>query len=110
MGCCCGKDQPVKVPHELNQPSKIDHEEKDKIGLPDPPSSPPASHVLVFVALFDYEARTNDDLSFQKGDFLEVKEEDRTFDWWMATSRKTNQSGYIPNNYVAEVKTLEAEE
>ncbi|XP_028406414.1 tyrosine-protein kinase Src42A-like [Dendronephthya gigantea] len=64
----------------------------------------------VFVALYDYEARTDEDLPFQKGDFLEVEPENCELDWWVATSRSTGKSGYIPRNYVAEVGTLEAED
>ena len=81
--------------------------------LPKPPASPPPvenPNTRLFVALFDYEARTSEDLSFKKGEYLEVNQDNIKFDWWLAKSRKTNQEGYIPSNYVAEVKTLEAEE
>ncbi|XP_028406178.1 tyrosine-protein kinase Src42A-like [Dendronephthya gigantea] len=79
-----------------------------------PPSSPKeeaqkTNDGKVFVALYDYEARINEDLSFQKGDFLEVEPENCEFDWCIAKSRSTGKSGYIPRNYVA-VKTLEAED
>ena len=35
-------------------------------------SSSPAHTALLFVALYDYEARTEEDLSFKKGDILEI--------------------------------------
>ena len=73
------------------------------------PSSP-KSDVRLFVALFDYDARTSEDLTFKKGDYLEVKPENTAYDWWQAKSRSSQQEGYIPSNYVAEVNTLEAEE
>ena len=69
-----------------------------------------AKDVIVYVALYDYEAQREEQLSFKKGDYLEVKIEDCNFDWWMAKSRNTGNTGYIPNNYVAEVKSLDAEE
>ena len=70
----------------------------------------PKSDVRLFVALFDYDARTSEDLTIKKGDYLEVKPENTAFDWWQAKSRSSQQEGYIPSNYVAEVNPLEAEE
>ncbi|KAL1390311.1 hypothetical protein pipiens_001326 [Culex pipiens pipiens] len=32
-----------------------------------------------------------------------------TGDWWLARSKKTRQEGYIPSNYVAKLKSIEAE-
>lgn len=61
-----------------------------------------------FVALYDYEARTDEDLSFKKGEILEILN-DTQGDWWYAKSRTTKQEGYIPSNYVAKVKSLESE-
>ncbi|KAG8123936.1 hypothetical protein E2320_019289, partial [Naja naja] len=50
--------------------------------------------VTLFVALYDYEARTEDDLR----------------DWWEARSLTTGETGYIPSNYVAPVDSIQAEE
>ncbi|XP_071510875.1 tyrosine-protein kinase Src42A-like, partial [Diadema antillarum] len=60
-----------------------------------------------YVALFDYEARTQDDLGFKKGEELEVQND--SGDWWLARSRVTGREGYIPCNYVAKVQSLESE-
>ena len=62
----------------------------------------------VYVALYDYEARTDEDLSFKKGDHLEILNESQG-DWWYARSRNTREEGYIPSNYVAKLKSIEAE-
>lgn len=62
----------------------------------------------IFIALFDYEARTPDDLRFQKGEQLEIID-DTQGDWWLAESRLTGQRGYIPSNYVARLRSIEAE-
>lgn len=62
----------------------------------------------IFVALYDYDARTDEDLSFKKGEHLEVIN-DTQGDWWLAMSRATKQQGYIPSNYVAKLKSIEAE-
>lgn len=62
----------------------------------------------VFVALYDYDARTAEDLSFRKGEHLEIQT-DTEGDWWYAKSLTTKLEGYIPSNYVAKLKSLESE-
>ena len=62
----------------------------------------------IFVALYDYEARTSEDLSFQKGEQLEILN-DTQGDWWYARSKHGEREGYIPSNYVAKLKSLESE-
>uniref|UniRef100_A0A1I8Q325 Tyrosine-protein kinase n=1 Tax=Stomoxys calcitrans TaxID=35570 RepID=A0A1I8Q325_STOCA len=62
----------------------------------------------IFVALHDYTALTIDDLSFAKGEHLEILN-DTQGDWWMARSKRTRQEGFIPSNYVAKLKSIEAE-
>ncbi|KAG9355563.1 hypothetical protein JZ751_000401 [Albula glossodonta] len=65
--------------------------------------------VTLFVALYDYEARTEDDLSFQKGEKFHIINNTEG-DWWEARSLDTGSSGYIPSNYVAPVDSIQAEE
>ena len=62
----------------------------------------------VFVALYDYDARTDEDLSFKKGDHLVILN-DTQGDWWFARSKATRLEGYIPSNYVAKLESIEAE-
>ena len=62
----------------------------------------------VFVALYDYDARTDEDLSFRKGEHLEIIN-DTQGDWWYARSKTSKKEGYIPSNYVAKLKSLESE-
>ncbi|XP_056620249.1 tyrosine-protein kinase SRK2 [Triplophysa dalaica] len=64
----------------------------------------------VYIALYDYAARTGEDLSFHKGDKLKplIKKDD----WWYAigiTGISANKQGYIPSNYVAPVESIDAE-
>lgn len=66
------------------------------------------SPTRIFVALYDYDARTDEDLSFRKGEHLEILN-DTQGDWWLARSKKTKQEGYIPSNYVARLQSIEAE-
>ena len=75
--------------------------------LPDP-SDLTSGLNKIFVALYDYDARTDEDLSFKKGEHLEILN-DTQGDWWFARSKATKLEGYIPSNYVAKLKSIEAE-
>jgi hypothetical protein len=75
--------------------------------LPDP-ANEPNLQTKTFVALYDYDARTDEDLSFKKGEHLEILN-DTQGDWWFAKSKATKLEGYIPSNYVAKLKSIEAE-
>ena len=63
----------------------------------------------MYVCKYDYESRTADDLSFKKGDLLYVISAEEG-GWWLAQSEDGREDGYIPSNYVAEYKSLDAEE
>ena len=77
--------------------------------LPDPVDvNSSNTHTKTFVALYDYDARTDEDLSFKKGEHLEIIN-DTQGDWWFARSKATKLEGYIPSNYVAKLKSIEAE-
>lgn len=65
--------------------------------------------VTLFVALYDYEARTEDDLTFTKGEKFHILNNTEG-DWWEARSLSSGQTGYIPSNYVAPVDSIQAEE
>lgn len=64
---------------------------------------------LIYVALYDYEARTNEDLSFKKGERMEITN-NTDGGWWQAKSLSSGRSGYIPSNYIAPVTSLQTEE
>ncbi|CAN8001775.1 unnamed protein product, partial [Ixodes hexagonus] len=61
------------------------------------------------VALYTYNARDDGDLSFRKGDRLQILN-DSDPDWWHAKQVNGQQTGYIPRNYVAFEKTVESED
>uniref|UniRef100_A0AAR2JJP3 Tyrosine-protein kinase n=1 Tax=Pygocentrus nattereri TaxID=42514 RepID=A0AAR2JJP3_PYGNA len=65
--------------------------------------------VTLFVALYDYEARTEDDLSFQKAERFQILNNTEG-DWWEARSLTTGGTGYIPSNYVAPIDSIQAED
>ncbi|XP_016054215.1 PREDICTED: tyrosine-protein kinase FRK [Miniopterus natalensis] len=81
---------------------------------PCPPEAP-RPRGCYFVALFDYQARTAEDLSFHAGDKLQVLDTSPE-GWWFARHLETRAAGsgqrlegYIPSNYVAEDRSLQAE-
>uniref|UniRef100_A0A3Q0TDU1 Tyrosine-protein kinase n=1 Tax=Amphilophus citrinellus TaxID=61819 RepID=A0A3Q0TDU1_AMPCI len=64
-----------------------------------------------YIALYDYSARTGEDLSFNTGDTLEALDRSAG-DWWLAkalTGVSASKQGYIPANYVAPVESIDAE-
>ena len=60
-----------------------------------------------YIAIFDYDARTKDDLTIRKNDLLEITFRKNTA-WWKAKN-ENGQEGWIPSNYVAKRDSLEAE-
>ncbi len=74
------------------------------------PAPPP-----VYVAIYDYDAPTDEDLTFRVGDLLKIIDDrlvvfsrffwKRIFhfsqsDWWLAQHNQTGLRGYIPALYV----------
>ncbi|CAF3651473.1 unnamed protein product [Adineta steineri] len=60
-----------------------------------------------YVAIFDYDARTKDDLTIKKSELLEITNRKNTA-WWKAKN-EIGQEGWIPSNYVAKRDSLESE-
>ena len=58
-----------------------------------------AANYPIHAALYDYESRTPEDLSFEKGDLLWIVNANDK-DWWLACSKRTKKEGYVPSNYV----------
>ncbi|XP_013886443.1 tyrosine-protein kinase SRK2 [Austrofundulus limnaeus] len=72
---------------------------------------PPASQVQKYVALYDYAARTEDDLTFNAGDIMEILDKSPG-EWWIVralTGVSAFKQGYIPANYVAPLESIDAE-
>ncbi|NXN80954.1 FRK kinase, partial [Bombycilla garrulus] len=92
--------------------------EKSKIRAKPLPSLPGQDLIDIcsFVALFDYNARTEEDLSFRAGDKLKVLNASKE-GWWYAKLLLPEGSvcpgrklmGYIPANYIAVENSIEAE-
>ncbi|KAK9766343.1 hypothetical protein K7432_004643 [Basidiobolus ranarum] len=61
-------------------------------------------------ALYAYEARNDNDLSFSKGSIIILDETvDKLGDWWYGRLDKSNNAGYFPSNYVEIVAEIDDE-
>lgn len=63
----------------------------------------------VVKALCAYTARAESDISFRKGDKMEVLN-DAEPDWWRVLHLTTRREGLVPVNFVAEESSVECEE
>lgn len=93
LGGSAGQQSQIVSPNNINI-------HVDQAGRP-LPSTPMRKDAFIVRALYDFDAINEDDLSFKKGDRLEVDEETgQNSDWWVARHLVTNDKGYIPSNYV----------
>ena len=66
---------------------------------PVPPPYQPMQKTAV--ALFDFTAERSTDLSFKRGDMIQVHQHsDNQNDWWFGSLASTGQQGQFPGNYV----------
>ncbi|XP_019907430.2 protein-tyrosine kinase 6b [Esox lucius] len=76
-----------------------------------PPQAPQNAESAIYMALWRFEARAQDELTFQAGDLFNVIS--RSGDWW--TARKIDKNGrvlatgIVPFNYLARGESLEAQ-
>jgi len=63
----------------------------------------------IVVALYTYQGSEFGDMSFKKGDMMEIVD-DTDPDWWVARHLTTGEKGHIPRNYVAFQSSIESEE
>ncbi|XP_054900445.1 tyrosine-protein kinase SRK2 [Poeciliopsis prolifica] len=112
--CCCNsckKEQEEKLDQNKTITVLSNPMTRGPGGPPEnrPLPSPPKSER--YIALFDYSARTDNDLTFNTGDYLEVLDTSAG-EWWVAralTGISIDRKGYIPANYVAPVESIDAE-
>ncbi|XP_065176206.1 tyrosine-protein kinase SRK2-like [Sycon ciliatum] len=139
MGCCCSGGEKSSGNHQQNSHQPNQPQQPQNLNFTDshggptaggpsatggmagmggggprslpaaPAPTTPMSNANIFLALYDYDARTAEDLSFKKGEQLQVVN-NQDGDWWKATSLVTGNSGYIPSNYVAPQASVQAEE
>ena len=78
------------------------------VSTPSSKSDPTMEHPI-YVAKYDYDSRTDDDLGFKKGDLLYIISNGEG-DRWYARSKDSGREGYIPSSYVASCDSLDAQE
>uniref|UniRef100_H2YT69 non-specific protein-tyrosine kinase n=1 Tax=Ciona savignyi TaxID=51511 RepID=H2YT69_CIOSA len=66
----------------------------------------------IYVALYDYVARTSTQLTFKKGNIIPMRAS--TGDWWVVRLidqdyMTSNLEGYVPSNYIAKCSSLESQ-
>lgn len=66
-------------------------------------------HGRIVVAVYNYQSREMSDVSFVKGDRMELLDDSEP-DWWRVRHLRTSEEGLIPWNFVAEEKSVESEE
>ncbi len=74
---------------------------KPRIPVAPVPKEPEVIPEVPVFALYDFEAETEGDLPFAKGDMLMARVTDEK-DWWQARNIKTGKQGEIPRNYVTQ--------
>lgn len=106
---------PAVVEPVQELPRKPSHSSVGRALPAPPPPTPPPPPVekeddkKYFIALYDYDSRSEEDLALKKGDkLLAINMSDG--DWWEAQKVGTNDKGFIPSNYVAPWKSIEAED
>lgn len=81
---------------------------------PQPPPRPPKTVVEngadIYTALWDFEARDGQELSFKAGDIFEII--NRSGDWWSARKLDSfgrGETGFVPFNYVARAESIQSQ-
>ncbi|VDD76532.1 unnamed protein product [Mesocestoides corti] len=99
--------QKYLVHHSLNKPgspntvttAKSDGSVAHSIYFPRKNSS------KYFVAIFDYQAHCDEDLTVHKGDVV-IMLDHSDADWWLVENATTNLHGYVPSAYLAEENSI----
>lgn len=73
------------------------------------PTRPPLVKGRVVIAVYNYNARDIMDVSFRKGDRMEVID-DTEGDWLNVLHLTTGEQGLVPGNFVAPELSVESEE
>lgn len=128
--CCCGsrRSSPPEIFPGKNKTDVIIRHPLAERYVPDPNLQPPIHHEVavtrarqtptrpvvpvkgrVVIAMYNYEARDSQDVSFKKGDRMEVID-DSEGDWLNVMHLITRERGYIPGNFVATELSVESED
>ncbi|CAJ1084363.1 protein-tyrosine kinase 6b [Xyrichtys novacula] len=96
--CLEKKPSPAPAPTPITAPAPT----------PAPAPKPPVSH-SIYTALWGFESRHPDELSFKEGDMFNVI--NRNGDWWTARKIDKNgcvlDTGIVPQNYLTRAESLQ---
>lgn len=92
---------PLPAPIPISMPQTVDRTQKLSITSVDKNDN-------IVIAMYAYRAENEGDLSFRKGEKLEIIEKSDP-DWWTVKRIDTGETGYIPANYVGST-AIESEE
>uniref|UniRef100_A0A0L8FXA4 Non-specific protein-tyrosine kinase n=1 Tax=Octopus bimaculoides TaxID=37653 RepID=A0A0L8FXA4_OCTBM len=99
FGKCCGAPTETRKQNDVVDSIPMPNSDKLERMLPPVPLNG-SCDILIVRALYDFDAITEEDLSFKKGDRMKVEDNLQSNDWWVAYHLGTKVSGYIPSNYV----------
>lgn len=90
--------EPAKEPEPVKQPEPTP--EPAKTPAPAPAAATSGKKVLfTVVAMYDYDAEEDNELSFKEHDIIDVHDDDES-GWWAGTIQGTDKSGLFPDNFV----------
>ena len=102
-------DHPLLGPEissEVGQPANKDDNDQTSDLAPVEPVAPPK---LVYVGIYDFNGKNDGDLSFAKGEEIEILNSAEG-GWWYGLSLKSRAVGYVPSNYIEPVNSLKSQE
>lgn len=85
---------------------------ENRYGPQIPPRPPPETNnsAEIYTALWDFEGRDGQELSFKAGDIFEII--NRSGDWWSAKKLDSfgrGDTGFVPFNYVARAESIQSQ-
>lgn len=107
--------------HQQSHQSQVKQQQQNSLnaqifgGLMQQPIGSPLPHTSSilekpnYIALFDYESATKDDMTIKKNDQLIVIDKSHP-DWWLAKNLRTKETGYVPFNYITTIDDLQIKE
>ena len=63
-----------------------------------------------YITMYPYVARNPQDLTFDKGEIIEIDEDIENDLWWHGYSLTSKKSGFVPSNYLEELNSLSSKE
>ncbi|UJR33268.1 hypothetical protein I4U23_020723 [Adineta vaga] len=97
------------IPNQSQQQLQQHHHSNNNNNNNTNPKSNP--NKIIYVANYDFNGTsTTGELSFVKGDRLEILDRYTYNDWWQAKNLRTKQMGYVPANYISPLNDLTAYE